>query len=232
MAAGPRASHGSSLIGVSRTPFKAGLTPLGSPATCVRPDVDRAAASSGSACGQVINGGPIRCGSQLLGWRFRSVRRKAFIMRKSRYIAVAVATLTLGATGAASASALTHAPSRAAGVTTLRSAHPNLARVTARSGPRVTARSRSGTAASAGCGFVKAVPFDRFNGISGSSSAGSHLPGPQAGGLIALSGDPTAGRGLSASDRDPARARGYSITPPSFSKSVSDGPQAEPSHHL
>jgi peptidyl-prolyl cis-trans isomerase B (cyclophilin B) len=85
------------------------------------------------------------------------------IMRKSRFIAVAVAALALGATGVGSASALAHAPSRpgtarsGAARTTLRSAPGMLALGPGKAGP--------GVAAAAGCGFTKAVPFDRFKGL-------------------------------------------------------------------
>jgi peptidyl-prolyl cis-trans isomerase B (cyclophilin B) len=83
--------------------------------------------------------------------------REVHIMRTHRILGIAAA-VALGLAGIASASAATQAParpsSRPAGL------QPHAARYTVRAGT-----ASAGHAAAAGCGFVKAVPFDRFKGL-------------------------------------------------------------------
>jgi peptidyl-prolyl cis-trans isomerase B (cyclophilin B) len=83
--------------------------------------------------------------------------RKVRIMRTHRILGIAAA-LALGVAGVASASAATQAPARPGSAPT--TLQPRAARVTVRS------RAASAThATTTGCGFTKAVPFDRFKGL-------------------------------------------------------------------
>ncbi|HEY7143750.1 MAG TPA: peptidylprolyl isomerase [Streptosporangiaceae bacterium] len=81
-------------------------------------------------------------------------------MRKRQVFTFVAATLALGLTGAASASALSQAP-----------ASPGQPRTVAQarvSGPAVRAQAKApaaGTAPADSCGFTTAVPFDRFKGL-------------------------------------------------------------------
>jgi len=77
-------------------------------------------------------------------------------MRKHQILGVAVATLALGLTGAVSASALPRSVSHQG------STHAALQS----GGTRPTLEARTaGNPPAAGCGFTKAVPFDRFKGL-------------------------------------------------------------------
>jgi peptidyl-prolyl cis-trans isomerase B (cyclophilin B) len=79
-------------------------------------------------------------------------------MRKSHVFSIAAASLVLTLAGAASASALTQAASGAAGhPVSLQVRHLS---VTVKAGP-----AGPGAPASAGCGFVNVVPFDRYKGL-------------------------------------------------------------------
>jgi peptidyl-prolyl cis-trans isomerase B (cyclophilin B) len=77
-------------------------------------------------------------------------------MRKRQIISISAAILALGLTGAASASA----SAQSAGA-------PGRTRATAPAGnPKLRLEPRTaGQPAASGCGFVKAVPFDRFRGL-------------------------------------------------------------------
>jgi peptidyl-prolyl cis-trans isomerase B (cyclophilin B) len=83
--------------------------------------------------------------------------REVYIMRTHRILGIAAA-LALGLTGIASASAATQAPARPGGAPA--SLQPHAARFTVRA-----AATGAGHAAATGCGFTKAVPFDRFKGL-------------------------------------------------------------------
>jgi peptidyl-prolyl cis-trans isomerase B (cyclophilin B) len=83
--------------------------------------------------------------------------REVHIMRTHRILGLAAA-VALGLAGIASASAATQAPARPGSAPA--SFQPRMARVTVRPGTADADR-----AATAGCGFVKAVPFDRFKGL-------------------------------------------------------------------
>ena len=79
-------------------------------------------------------------------------------MRKRQVFALATATIALSLASAASASALPQTAVRPA--RTLAAAQPRVAR------PTLHVRSADrGRPASAGCGFVNAVPFDRYKGL-------------------------------------------------------------------
>jgi peptidyl-prolyl cis-trans isomerase B (cyclophilin B) len=82
-------------------------------------------------------------------------------MRKRQVFAFVAATVALGLTGAASASALTQAPSRPGHTLAIQQAR------TAR--PTVVARGQAAPApaapAAASCGFTNVVPFDRYKGL-------------------------------------------------------------------
>lgn len=90
-------------------------------------------------------------------------------MRKRQVFALATATLALSLAGAASASAL---PQTAVQPTrTLAATQPAHAR------PTVQVRSTSrGRPASAGCGFVNVVPFDRYKGLPDFTAAQAARP--------------------------------------------------------
>ncbi len=78
-------------------------------------------------------------------------------MRKHHALVISAASVALVLAGAASASALTQAPSRPA---------TSLAAPRHAAGPAIMAGAAfHAEPAAAGCGFVKAVPFDRFKGL-------------------------------------------------------------------
>jgi peptidyl-prolyl cis-trans isomerase B (cyclophilin B) len=83
--------------------------------------------------------------------------RKSMIMRNSKILALAAASVTLSLAGAASASAGPQAASGHGAPAAAASARDGARHELARRGP--------GFPASSGCGFVNAVPFDRYKGL-------------------------------------------------------------------
>jgi peptidyl-prolyl cis-trans isomerase B (cyclophilin B) len=80
-------------------------------------------------------------------------------MRKGRVLSFVATTLAVGLTGAASASALTQAPASPASSARPAAGHARVGQPTL---PRGTVR---GESAAPGCGFINAIPFDRYKGL-------------------------------------------------------------------
>jgi peptidyl-prolyl cis-trans isomerase B (cyclophilin B) len=99
-------------------------------------------------------------------------------MRKRQVFAFVAATVALGFTGAASASALTQAPShpgRTLAIAQARTSHPTVAQQ-GRTAAAPAAPAAAAAAAANSCGFTNVVPFDRYKGLPNFTTAKAARP--------------------------------------------------------